>query len=88
MEDLLHNVVINLRGRAAAQFILQYRLFVKELLQMHFNGVVRNLVFLMLACAQQLNDATAAPFWNLLYILWTSVCKMVAPTYITLQYTQ
>ena len=32
MEDLLHNVIINLRGRAAAQFILQYRLFVKELL--------------------------------------------------------
>ena len=28
---------------------------------MHFNGVVRNLVFLMLACAQQLNDPTAAP---------------------------
>ena len=62
MEDLLHNVIINLRGRAAAQFILQYRLFVKELLQMHFNGVVRNLVLLMLACAKQLNDATGAPF--------------------------
>ena len=59
--DVLHNVIINLRGRPAAQFILQYRLSVKELLQMHFNGVVRNLVFLMQACAQQLNDATAAP---------------------------
>ena len=49
-------------GRAAAQFILQYRLFVKEFLQMHFNIVVRKLVFLMQACAQQLNDPTGAPF--------------------------
>ena len=48
-------------GRAAAQFILQYRLFVKEFLQMHFNVVVRKLVFLMQACAQQLNDPTGAP---------------------------
>ena len=89
MEDLLHNVIINLRGRAAAQFILQYRLFVKGLLQMHFNGVVRELVLLMQAgdiLTEQLNDATGAPFYNLLYIPRTWIYKMVAPTYITLQY--
>ena len=91
MDDLLHNVIINLRGIVAAQFILQpqYRLFVKELLQMHFNVVVRKLVFLMQAgdiLTEQLNDPTGAPFYNLLYIPQTWVYKMVAPTYITLQY--
>ena len=67
MKDLLHNVIINLRGIVAAQFILQpqYRLFVKELLQMHFNVVVRKLVFLMQAgdiLTEQLNDPTGALF--------------------------
>ena len=35
---------------------------------------------------EQLNDPTGAPFYNLLYIPQTWVYKMVAPTYITLQY--
>ena len=48
----------------------------------------KEVVFSMQACAQQLNDATGAPFYNLLYIPWTWVYKMVAPTYITLQYVQ
>ena len=91
MDDLLHNVIINLRGIVAAQFILQpqNRLFVKELLQMHFNVVVRKLVLLMQAgdiLTEQLNDATGAPFYNLLYIPQTRVYKKVTPTYITLQY--
>ena len=54
---------------------------------MHFNVVVRKLVFLMQACAQQLNDATGAPFYNLLYIPQTWVYKMVAVC-TTLQYVQ
>ena len=66
-------LIINLRERVAAQFILQPQQIVKELLQMHFNVMVMKLVLLMQACAQQLNDPTGAPFYNLLYIPWTLV---------------